>query len=128
MGQWILVVDDNTANLTMANHILTQEGMRVSCVKSGEIAVKFLQHNRPDLILLDIHMPGMDGFETLAAIQKCEGMADVPVLFLTADEDDGTQERGLKAGAAGFLKKPFVPDELLQRVKEAAERNPARES
>ena len=68
----ILVVDDDTANLIMANSILSAEGMRVSCVKSGEVALRFLKTNRPDLILLDVHMPGMDGFETLAAIRGAD--------------------------------------------------------
>ncbi len=67
MKSWILVIDDDTSNLTMANSILSAEGMRVSCVKSGSSAVKFLNSNRPDLILLDVHMTGMDGFETMAA-------------------------------------------------------------
>ena len=68
--KWILVVDDDTANLTVANNILSEAEMRVSCVKSGAQAVKFLQSNKPDLILLDVHMPEMNGFETLAAIRQ----------------------------------------------------------
>lgn len=60
MSDWILVVDDDTSNLKMASRILSWEKMRVSCMKSGEDAVKFLKENRPDLILLDVHMPGMD--------------------------------------------------------------------
>ena len=69
MSDWILVVDDDASNLRMASHILSIEKMRVSCLKSGEDALRFLQENRPDLILLDIHMPGMDGFETIAAVR-----------------------------------------------------------
>lgn len=64
MSDWILVVDDDTSNLRMASHILSTEKMRVSSLKSGEDAIKFLQKNRPDLLLFDIHMPGMDGFDT----------------------------------------------------------------
>ena len=125
----ILVVDDNAANLTMANNILSAAGMRVSCVKSGERALRFLQGNRPDLILLDVHMPEMNGFETLAAIRgNGESQADVPVnpevaeipvIFLTADDDSETETRGLRAGAMDFIKKPFVPDVLLLRVNHA---------
>lgn len=117
MGDWILVVDDDTSNLKMANRILSQEKMRVSCLKSGEDAIKFLQENRPDLILLDIHMPGMDGFETIAAIRENKATADIPVIFLTADDDTGTETKGLKAGAMDFIKKPFVPEVLLLRVR-----------
>ena len=121
MDIWILVVDDNAANLAMANRILGEEGMRVSCVKSGESAVKFLKFNRPNLILLDVHMPGMDGFETIAAIRADSATADIPVIFLTADDDGETEEKGLQAGAVDFVRKPFVPEILLQRVRNAVE-------
>lgn len=117
MSDWILVVDDDTSNLRMASHILSAENMRVSCMKSGEDAIRFLQENRPDLILLDIHMPGMDGFETIAAVRSNPKTADIPVIFLTADDDSETETQGLKAGAMDFLKKPFVPEVLLLRVR-----------
>lgn len=117
MNDWILVVDDDTSNLKMANHILSRVQMRVSCLKSGEDAIKFLQDNRPDLILLDVHMPGMDGFETLASIRGNKATEDIPVIFLTADDDCNTETRGLEAGAMDFIKKPFVPEVLLLRVR-----------
>ena len=121
MNDWILVVDDDTSNLRMASHILSSEKMRVSCLKSGEEAICFLQEQRPDLILLDIHMPGMDGFETIAAVRGDEKTADIPVIFLTADDDSETETRGLKAGAMDFIKKPFVPEVLLLRVRHTLE-------
>lgn len=117
MSDWILVVDDDTSNLRMASRILSAEKMRVSCLKSGEDALAFLQDNRPDLILLDVHMPGMDGFETLASIRSDKEMAEIPVIFLTADDDSNTETRGLEAGAKDFIKKPFVPEVLLLRVR-----------
>lgn len=123
MSMWILVVDDNTSNLTMANHILGEAGIKVSCVKSGEAAVKFLQFNKPDLILLDIHMPEMDGFETISIIRERYGIVDIPVIFLTADDDSETETKGLNTGAIDFIKKPFVPEVLLLRVKNAIELN-----
>lgn len=95
MNDWVLVVDDDTSNLKVASYILGKEQMRVSCLKSGEGAVQFLQTNRPDLILLDIHMPGMDGFETITAIRENKDMSDIPVIFLTADDDDNTEKKGL---------------------------------
>lgn len=117
MSDWILVVDDDTANLRMASRILSEEKMRVSCLKAGADAIKFLHENRPDLMLLDIHMPGMDGFETLAAIKGDQATADIPVIFLTADDDSNAETRGLEAGAMDFIKKPFVPEVLLLRVR-----------
>lgn len=117
MSDWILVVDDDVSNLKMASRILSSVNLRVSCMKSGEDAILFLQDNRPDLILLDIHMLGMDGFETIAAIRANQRTADIPVIFLTADDDSSTETRGLKAGAMDFIKKPFVPEVLLLRVR-----------
>ncbi len=121
VSDWILVVDDDTANLKMASRILSTEKMRVSCLKSGEDAIKFLQVNRPDLILLDIHMPGMDGFETIAAVRESKGTSDIPFIFLTADDDSNAETRGLEAGAMDFIRKPFVPEVLLLRVRHTIE-------
>lgn len=121
MSDWVLVVDDDTANLKMASRILVSEQMRVSCLKSGEDALKFLQENTPDMVLLDLHMPGMDGFETIAAIRADEKTADIPVIFLTADDDRDTEAKALTAGAMDFIKKPFVPEVLLLRVKNTIE-------
>ena len=121
MSNWILIVDDDTANLRMASRILSAEGARVSCLKSGEDALKFLQESRPDLILLDIHMPGMDGFETIAAIKEQKATADIPVIFLTADDDSSAETKGFQMGAMDFIKKPFVPEVLLMRVKHTIE-------
>lgn len=121
MSDWVLVVDDDTANLKMASRILVSEQMRVSCLKSGEDALKFLQENKPDMVLLDLHMPGMDGFETIAAIRADEKTADIPVIFLTADDDRDTEAKALTAGAMDFIKKPFVPEVLLLRVKNTIE-------
>lgn len=117
MSDWILVVDDDTQNLKMASRILSGEKLRVSCLKSGGDTMKFLQENRPDLILLDVHMPGMDGFETITAIRENKETADIPVIFLTADDDSNTEKRGLETGAMDFIKKPFVPEVLLLRVR-----------
>lgn len=80
MNNWILVVDDDTSNLKMAGHILGSAQMRVSCLKSGEDAAQFLQENKPDFILLDIHMPEMDGFQTMMAIRDNKAAADIPVM------------------------------------------------
>ena len=76
MNDWILVVDDDTSNLKMASRILNAEKMRVRCMKYGKDTIKFLQQTKPDLILLDIHMPGMDGFETIAALREKKETAD----------------------------------------------------
>ena len=121
MSNWILVIDDDPVNLRMASHILRAENMRVSCLKSGQDAIRFLQENRPDLILLDIHMQGMDGFETTSAIKGNPATADIPIIFLTADDDSNVEAKSLQIGAMDFIRKPFVPEVLLLRVRHTIE-------
>ena len=121
MDTWILVIDDDAANLRMASHILSAENMRVSCLKSGEEAIRFLHDNKPDLLLVDIHMNGMDGFETVAAIKENKATADIPFIFLTADDDGAVETKGLELGAMDFILKPFVPEVLLLRVRHTVE-------
>ncbi len=121
---WIVVVDDDMSNLKMAGHILSKENMRVSALKSGEALLDYLKENRPDLILLDLHMPGMDGFETMEKLKlqdKEMGLPEIPVIFLTADEDNSAETKGLSLGAMDFIKKPFVPEVLTIRVKHIIE-------
>ncbi|MCR5651758.1 MAG: response regulator [Lachnospiraceae bacterium] len=121
MGDWITVIDDDVSNLKMANHILTGEGFRVSCLKSGLELLEFLKTNTPDLILLDIHMPELNGFETLEKIKQDDRIKSIPVIFLTADDDAETETKGLSAGAIDFIKKPFVPEVLLLRARHTIE-------
>ncbi|MBQ7677721.1 MAG: diguanylate cyclase [Lachnospiraceae bacterium] len=121
MGNWVAIVDDDVANLTVASHILYKEQLKVSAFRSGKELLLFLNHNRPDLVLLDVHMPELDGFATLAAIRAQDALDGLPVIFLTGDEDIGTEAKGLAAGAEDFIKKPFVPEILLLRVKHTIE-------
>lgn len=119
MADWIIVVDDDTSNLKMAGHILSRNNMRVTALKSGQALLDFLKNNEsPDLILLDIKMPGMDGFETLEKLRQQEqGNDEIPVIFLTADEDQESEKKGLSLGAMDFIKKPFVPQVLMLRIR-----------
>ena len=118
MADWVIVVDDDETNLKMAGHILSKAGMRVTAIKSGEALIKYLEEKDvPDMILLDIKMPGMDGFETLSRIKQIKRAKDVPVIFLTADEKEQTEADGLTAGAGDFIKKPFMPEILTIRVR-----------
>lgn len=118
MADWVIVVDDDESNLKMAGHILSKAQMRVTAMKSGQALLNYIRDKEvPDLILLDIKMPGMDGFETLDALRKLEKGKFVPVIFLTADEKQGTEVKGLSLGAMDFIKKPFVPEVLNIRVR-----------
>ena len=118
MADWVIVVDDDEQNLKIAGRVLSRAHMRVTAMKSGEALIDYIREKEvPDLILLDVKMPGMDGFETLAGLRKMEKGKMVPVIFLTADEKEDTEVRGLTAGAMDFIKKPFVPEVLTVRVR-----------
>ena len=120
MAKWIIVVDDDTANLKMAGHILSKNNMRVTALKSGRSFLDYVETNgMPDLVLLDIKMPEMDGFETLLKLRELEekkGLMKTPVIFLTADEDVDTETRGFEVGVSDFIRKPFNPDVLIRRL------------
>ena len=118
---WVVVVDDDVMNLKMAGTILSKHNMRVTALKSGTALLDYVQDNRPDLILLDIKMPVLDGFETLEHLKRQGKAADIPVIFLTADESRDSETRGLQLGAMDFIKKPFVPEVLVLRVKHTIE-------
>ncbi|MDD6798628.1 MAG: response regulator [Clostridia bacterium] len=119
MADWVVVVDDDVLNLRMAGHILSKNNMRVTALKSGQALLDYLKENEaPDLILLDIRMPGMDGFETLEKLREQEmGKDEIPVIFLTANDDEESETKGLSLGAMDFIKKPFVPEVLTLRVR-----------
>lgn len=118
--QLILIVDDDHKNLKYAQMILGKE-YRIATVDSGERTLAYLEKETPDLILLDIRMPGMDGFETLERIREMDQDGEIPVIFLTADADAVTEVKCLSAGAADFVGKPFVPQVLLKRVQKTLE-------
>ncbi len=113
----VLVVDDDFMNLRMAEMILTKHGYEVVKAESGLKCLEYLKQELVDLILLDVHMPQMDGFEVLKQLKENESLAEIPVIFLTADNDKKVEIRGLKEGAADFITKPFIAEIMLQRVK-----------
>ena len=119
---WVVVVDDDVINLKLAGHILSKNYIHVTAVKSGRALLEFLKDNRPNLILLDVSMPEMDGYETLQKIKTMEEeVSGIPVVFLTANDDEESEKRGLALGAVDFVRKPIVPEVLVMRVKRIME-------
>ncbi len=116
MGDWVAIVDSDVANLTVTSHILYRENMKVSAFKSGRDLLTFLNHNRPDLVLLNVHMTEPDGFAILQAIRARDEVKDLPVIFFVDGHDEKAVARGVAEGAADFIMKPFVPETLLLRV------------
>ena len=115
MKNIILVVDDDKTNLTLAQKILLPH-YRIAATNSGLGALKYLENNHPDLILLDINMPEMNGFQVMEQLRINEVTAKIPVIFLTADSLVETEVKCFRMGAVDFVTKPFVPDILLSRV------------
>jgi two-component system KDP operon response regulator KdpE len=109
----ILVVDDEPPIVRLVRSKLLADGYSVETAGSGEEAIAFLDHERPDLIILDLMMPGIDGFETL---RRVRAKSQVPVILLTARSGDADVSRGFHSGADDYLTKPFNPDELALRV------------
>ena len=115
---WVVVVDDDITNLKMAGRILSKNNMRVTALKSGMALLDYIKTNKPDLILLDIKMPGLDGFETMRRLQEQMNPSEKsPVICLTADDSQDAETHGLALGAMDFIKKPFIPDVLVLRVR-----------
>ena len=111
----ILVVDDDNINLKITERIL-RIPYDVICVSSGTEAIEYLKEHTPDLILLDLHMPDMNGLELLAKLQCKSELADIPVIFLTADNDQAAEGKILQAGAMDYIQKPFSAEVLLRRI------------
>lgn len=111
----ILVVDDDVMNLRIAEKMLESK-FHIECVKSGREALEFVEHVIPNLILLDLHMPGMDGFQVIEALRSEEKYREIPVIFLTADNDRDTEIKGFREGALDFIAKPFIADIAISRV------------
>ena len=120
MKNIILVVDDDKFNLMRAQKLLMPQ-YRIAASNSGSAALKYLEEHRPDLILLDINMPGMDGFEVMEKLRCNERTASIPVIFLTADNLAETEVKCFQMGAMDYVTKPFVPDILLSRVAKTIE-------
>jgi len=112
----VLVVDDQAANLRVVGMLLTRQGYEVTAAASGEEALALYAEDPPDLILLDMMMPGMDGFEVLLALRTHDTPLRVPVVFVTAAHDRDLLLRAFEAGVVDYVTKPFLPEELLARV------------
>jgi DNA-binding response OmpR family regulator len=116
MGKTILVVDDDPATLKLVGVILDQEGYDVVPARSGEEGLERARLQHPDLILLDVMMPGLDGYEVVQRLRTDPATARVPILMLTAKSDLEDQITGFEVGADDYLTKPVRRHELTERV------------
>jgi len=112
----IMVVDDNPTNLRVLIEYLEDSGYETMVAPSGERAIQQLEHAQPDLVLLDIMMPGLDGFETCKALKHNDDTKAIPIIFMTALSDTEKKLKGFKMGAVDYITKPFQQEEVLARI------------
>jgi signal transduction histidine kinase len=123
----VMVVDDQEANVRAVGALLARAGFDVVPCLSGMEALSRMAASQPDLVLLDMRMPVMDGFQVLEKLASDEATRDIPVIFLTADHERDSLVRAFASGAVDYVTKPFVPGELLARVRTHADLKQARD-
>ncbi|CAD5965844.1 Cyclic di-GMP phosphodiesterase PA4781 [Planktothrix tepida] len=114
---FILIVDDNPTNLSVLSQTLKGEGFSVRVAEDGESALQLVERKQPALILLDVQMPGIDGFETCKKLKSEPKNQGIPIIFLTALTDVENKVKGLSLGAVDYISKPFEKEEVLARVR-----------
>ncbi len=112
----ILIVEDEIHIQKLAKFVLEKAGHRVDIVSSGEEAFKYIATNRPDLILLDIMMPGIDGLGVLRRLKSLPATKSITIILLTSLAHEAVVLKGISLGAAEFIRKPFHPTELVKRL------------
>lgn len=112
----ILLVDDTPEHIEFVVSILRENNYRLRIATKGSTALKLLKQHKPDLILLDVYMPEMNGFEVCKIIKNSSDFYDIPIIFLTASNDEESIKRGFEVGAQDYIAKPFNIHELLARV------------
>ncbi len=122
MNEKILVVDDEIDILTLLEYNLTKSGFKVISAKDGPEAILLAGMERPDLIILDIMLPSMEGTDVCKALKKDDGTSHIPVIMLTAKGEEVDRIVGLELGAEDYITKPFSPRELILRVKAVLKR------
>ncbi len=119
MAHKILIVDDDPQARLLLTYILKRKGFEVMEAESGPAALVRVGSDSPDLVLLDVMMPGMDGFEVCTKLRSDPTVNRLPIVMLTAKTDVEAHERGMRAGANDYLTKPVHPDELVARIQAA---------
>ncbi|MCA8971008.1 MAG: response regulator [Planctomycetes bacterium] len=116
MERTILIIEDEKLIIVSTQMVLEAVGYRVESAMNGEDGIKTAKEVKPDLILLDIMMPGIDGWETLTRLKRDPDLTNVPVIIFTAREHARGHQKSNDMGAAGYFRKPFEPDELIELV------------
>jgi len=113
----ILVIEDNETNMYLIGYILRKNGYEVIEARSGEEGIGLSITENPDLILMDIQLPGIDGLEATRKIRESKAGGEIPIIALTSYAMTGDRERALKAGCTGYIEKPINPDTFIDEIK-----------
>ncbi|WP_085300538.1 response regulator [Cognaticolwellia mytili] len=116
----ILIIDDSATNIRVVSNIIQPLGCKIFAAKSGPQALSLLTSFKPSLIILDIQMPEMNGFECCKRIKSVASRTDIPIVFLSGSHDEADQLQASDLGASAYLTKPFCADELISVVKRFA--------
>ncbi len=112
----ILIVDDEASSLKLLSRMLQSKGFHVRTLPNGELALKSIESHLPDILLLDIGLPGIDGFEVCRRVKQMKKGGNLPVIFISAYDDSEHIEKGYKSGAVDFIRKPFSKFEVYQKI------------
>ena len=115
-GALILIVDDEPANLQLLADLLKQRGHAVRVAPSGQLALNYISRQKPDLILLDVNMPGMNGIEALKRIKADPRWSKIPVMMVTSESERAHVIEAIQSGASSYLAKPFAPEDLIKKI------------
>ena len=116
MQKTVLVVDDIAANRNLLGETLEPKGYEVLLASNGASALKVAERAKPNLILMDVNMPDMDGYEACRQLKLMSGLAEIPVIFITANDDPESLVKGFQVGGVDYITKPFKEEEVLMRV------------
>lgn len=113
----VLVIEDNEQNLYLVTFLLERHGLEVIPARTGPQGVAMADHLRPDLILLDIQLPGMDGYEVARQLKLLPSLAGVPIVAVTSYAMEGDRSRGMAAGCVGYIEKPINPETFAAEIR-----------
>ena len=116
MKQKILVIEDNEQNMYLVKFILEKYGYQIIQARSGDEGIQQAQQHKPDLVLLDIQLPVMDGYSVARELRKMQVMAEIPIVAVTSYAMPGDRENALKAGCSGYIEKPINPETFITEV------------
>jgi CheY-like chemotaxis protein len=117
MSTKVLVIEDNEQNLYLVTYLLARHGLEILGARTGPQGLAIAAHVRPDLILLDIQLPGMDGYEIARQLITIATSRGVPIVAVTSYAMEGDRERGMAAGCVGYIEKPINPETFLEEIR-----------